>query len=154
MLDLPQASFRCNIPKDLFNLLHYYWRTMHKLNVHMLDLIHYFVCLIYCVNTRCICISNSAVYHYMHYYFIGNYLNWILEEILLINNKPKNVFIVSAILQLFNVSCIMVTGNLTSANEMDWSCALWYQTEGSPWGDRVMRPHSPRGLSLPGRLQP
>lgn len=89
MLDLAQASFRCKIPKDFFNLLHYYWRTMHKLNVHMLDLIHYFICLIYCVNTRCI--SNSAVYHYTHYYFIGNYLNWILEEILLINNKPKKM---------------------------------------------------------------
>lgn len=64
MLDLAQASFRCKSPKDLFNLLHYYWR-MHKLNVHMLDMIHYFICLIYCVNTRCICIFNSAVYHYM-----------------------------------------------------------------------------------------
>lgn len=40
MLDLLQAHFRCRILKDLFNLLHYYWRTMHKLNVHVLDSIH------------------------------------------------------------------------------------------------------------------
>lgn len=45
----------------------------------MLDLIHYFIFLIYCVNTRCICISNSSVCNHMHYYFIVDYLNWILR---------------------------------------------------------------------------
>lgn len=53
-------------------------------------LIHYFILLIYCVNTRRICISNSSVYH-MHYYFMDEYSNWILGEILLIN-KLKHVF--------------------------------------------------------------
>lgn len=82
---------------------------MHKLNVHMLDLIQYFICLIYCVNIRCICIFNSAVYHYMHYYFIGNYLNWILGEILLINSKLET-HMFTVLFYSCLMSCIMVTG--------------------------------------------
>lgn len=90
MLDLVQASFR-------FLKIYLICCTTTggrriNLNVHMLDLIHYFILLIYCVNTRCICISNSSVYH-MHYYLIVKYWNWILGEIILIN-KLKHMFVV------------------------------------------------------------
>lgn len=37
---------------------------MHKFNAHMLDLNIRFILLIYCVNIKCICISNSCVHHH------------------------------------------------------------------------------------------